>query len=144
MTATPLAANQRLSPILKWAGGKEQELKYIIPNLPNSFKGYYEPFVGGGSVYSAITAEHYYINDRSEELIDLYRNVAKPNNILFIKSLDEIVHNWDILTRVVAINADFFIDLYRSYADNKTNEQTLKNCLYEFILRHAGHFNGMF
>lgn len=23
-----------LSPIIKWAGGKEKELKYIIPNLP--------------------------------------------------------------------------------------------------------------
>ena len=27
-------ASKRLYPILKWAGGKEQELKYIIPNLP--------------------------------------------------------------------------------------------------------------
>ena len=25
---------RKLSPILKWAGGKEQELKYILPNLP--------------------------------------------------------------------------------------------------------------
>ena len=24
----------RLSPILKWAGGKEQELKHIHPNIP--------------------------------------------------------------------------------------------------------------
>ena len=28
---------RKLYPILKWAGGKEQELKYIIPNLPNKF-----------------------------------------------------------------------------------------------------------
>lgn len=29
---------RKLYPILKWAGGKEQELKYIVPNLPDKFK----------------------------------------------------------------------------------------------------------
>lgn len=37
----------KLSPILKYPGGKEKELKYILPNLPESCKNYYEPFVGG-------------------------------------------------------------------------------------------------
>ena len=57
---------KRLYPLLKWAGGKEQELKYIIPNLPEKFVDYYEPFVGGGAVYTAIQADNYYINDKSE------------------------------------------------------------------------------
>ena len=48
---------RKLYPILKWAGGKEQELKYIIPNLPEKFKNYYEPFVGGGAVYTALQAD---------------------------------------------------------------------------------------
>ena len=65
----------RLKPLLKWAGGKEQELKYIIPNLPSSFKNYYEPFIGGGSVYTAIKADSYFINDKSHELIDFYKSV---------------------------------------------------------------------
>ena len=39
-----------LSPIVKWAGGKEQELKYILPNVPDSFVRFIEPFVGGGAV----------------------------------------------------------------------------------------------
>jgi len=38
----------KLSPILKWAWGKEQELKYIIPALPKKFNNYYEPFVWWG------------------------------------------------------------------------------------------------
>ena len=33
--------NNRLSPILKWAGGKEQELKYIHPAMPKQFTNYY-------------------------------------------------------------------------------------------------------
>jgi DNA adenine methylase len=36
-----------LNPILKWAGGKEQELKYIRPAIPHTFDRYFEPFVGG-------------------------------------------------------------------------------------------------
>lgn len=28
----------KLDPLVKWAGGKEKELKYIIPNLPNYFE----------------------------------------------------------------------------------------------------------
>ena len=38
----------RLSPILKWAGGKEQELKHIHPAMPREFNRYFEPFIGGG------------------------------------------------------------------------------------------------
>ncbi len=30
----------RLTPLLKWAGGKEQELKHILPLIP-SFDAYY-------------------------------------------------------------------------------------------------------
>jgi len=33
--------------VLKWAGGKEQELKYIHPALPKVFDRYFEPIVGG-------------------------------------------------------------------------------------------------
>ena len=58
----PLAEVQRLQPIVKWAGGKEKELKYILPNIP-SFDRYIEPFVGGGSVFMAMKAKEYFIND---------------------------------------------------------------------------------
>lgn len=72
-------ASKKLYPILKWAGGKEQELKYIIPNLPSNFSNYYEPFVGGGAVYTALQANEYFINDKSEELISPQR---KPETIV--------------------------------------------------------------
>jgi len=73
-----------LEPLLKWAGGKEKELKYILPNLPEQINDYYEPFVGGGSVFTAIkSANRYFINDFSCELIDLYRNIAEQNIVFF-------------------------------------------------------------
>ncbi len=49
-----------MQPLLKWAGGKEKELKYILPAIPE-FRRYFEPFVGGGAVYAAVDAAEYYI-----------------------------------------------------------------------------------
>ena len=77
----------RLSPILKWAGGKEQELKYIIPNSPDYIKNYFEPFVGGGAVYAAIVADKYFINDKSDELISLYKNISGVKKEAFFKPI---------------------------------------------------------
>jgi DNA adenine methylase len=62
-----------LSPLLKWAWGKEQELKHIVPALPENFNNYYEPFVWWGAVYFSLPANKYFINDKSEELIWLYK-----------------------------------------------------------------------
>jgi len=135
---------RRLYPLLKWAGGKEQELKYIIPNLPEKFADYYEPFVGGGAVYTAIQADNYYINDKSEELICLYQSITNGDRQVFFKALDEIIHNWDLLTTVIENNAIFFIQTYKKYSQDKIDDTKLKDTLFEFILTHSDQFNGMF
>ena len=135
---------RRLYPLLKWAGGKEQELKYIIPNLPEKFADYYEPFVGGGAVYTAIQADNYYINDKSDELICLYQSITNGDRQVFFKALDEIIHNWDLLTTVIEKNSTFFIETYKKYSQDKIDDNKLKDTLFEFILTHSDQFNGMF
>ena len=35
-----------MNSIIKWAGGKEKELPYILENLPSKINRYIEPFVG--------------------------------------------------------------------------------------------------
>lgn len=136
--------SKKLFPLLKWAGGKEQELKYIIPNLPERFENYYEPFVGGGAVYTALRANNYFINDRSDELISLYKSIVNDDRVLFFNALDEIVHNWDLLTVVTERNRNFFISTYKEFSNSIIDETRLKNILFEFILQHADEFNGMF
>ena len=136
---------RRLYPILKWAGGKEQELKYILPNLPQEkFTDYYEPFVGGGAVYTAIQADKYFINDKSDELITLYRSFTNSDRQLFFNALDEIIHNWDLLATVIQNNKTFFIKTYKKYSKDIIDENKLKDILFEFILTHSDQFNGMF
>ncbi len=135
---------KRLYPLVKWAGGKEQELKYILPNLPNKFNNYYEPFVGGGAAYTAVEATNYFINDKSDELICLYRSIINSDRKIFFKALTEIIHNWDLLTNLIQDNSIFLITTYKRYSQNKIDETKLKDILFKFILKNAEHFNGMF
>jgi DNA adenine methylase len=136
--------SKKLSPILKWAGGKEQELKYIIPKLPPSFNNYYEPFVGGGAVYTAIQAQKYFINDKSNELIALYRNITDENRTLLFEALDKIVNNWDILTAIIEQNDVYFIAIYKKYANNSIDETVLKSIVSAFTANNLAQFNAMF
>ena len=136
--------SKKLSPILKWAGGKEQELKYIIPQLPPFFNNYYEPFVGGGAVFTAVQAQKYFINDKSNELVALYKSITDENRALFFFALDEIVQNWDILTEIIEKNALYFVDLYKKYSNNTIDETELKSIIFEFVSSNSTQFNLMF
>lgn len=134
-----------LSPLVKWAWWKEQELKHIIPALPENFNNYYEPFVWWGAVYFSLPANKYFINDKSEELIWLYKILTSKDKKDFFKVLDEVIHNWNILWNIVLKrNNEFFINLYKNYSNNKTTEKELKNKIFEFVLSHTDEFNWMF
>jgi DNA adenine methylase len=138
--------HKRLLPILKWAGGKEKELKYILPEIPWRIHNYYEPFVGGGAVYTAIKSEHYFINDKSDELILLYKNIVSDRRNEFSAALYEIIHNWDLLTKVVDNdnNINFFLKTYRDYSIENINETVVQQNLFGFIINNSKQFNGMF
>src|SRR5438128_2391716 len=47
---------QRLSPFVKWAGGKKSLLPHLLPNVPPDLSDYYEPFLGGGALFLGICA----------------------------------------------------------------------------------------
>lgn len=63
-------------PILKWAGGKTQLLKYLLPKVPVSYGRYIEPFFGGGAMFFALQPENAIIADSNPELINMYHQVA--------------------------------------------------------------------
>lgn len=108
-----------LQPIIKWAGGKEKELKFILPNTPR-FTNYYEPFVGGGSVFAAFRAEHYFINDKSNELISLYRSIANNDNA-FHTWMIRIMDAWDAMLKHVNDNPEL-MEWYMQLRDGQMGE----------------------
>jgi DNA adenine methylase len=65
-----------LKPIIKWSGGKSDEIKMFEKYFPKDFIKYIEPFVGGGSVYFHLNPTDAVISDVHTELIDLYRSIG--------------------------------------------------------------------
>ena len=76
--------NIHLKPIVKWSGGKGDEIKSFEKYIPK-FTTYIEPFVGGGAVYFYLNPKNAVINDIHPELITLYREIAKGNQSKILK-----------------------------------------------------------
>lgn len=138
-----------MNPIIKWAGGKEKELPYIKENLPSNINRYIEPFVGGGAVYFNLNIKESIINDKSEELINLYRCIKNHDKEFFDK-LKAIYKNWRLLEDVVKNNSEELLKIYRQYCKELTNNSETKNIkikfndkIYAFVIKHAEEFNGI-
>jgi len=131
----------RLTPLLKWAGGKEQELKHILPLIP-SFDVYYEPFVGGGAVFFSIQSCKKFINDKSPDLFNLYAMTAQQNENFF-RSLDTLLCSWQHVSKMVDDYAPDLINMYQAYSMDKSPFEELQNSLFKFVQHHTAEFNAM-
>lgn len=134
--------SKKLLPLLKYPGGKEKELKYILPNLPDACKNYYEPFVGGGAVYFSLDSDAYYINDKSTELINLYRMI-KTQNAEFLEKLRGIDHDWTNIEKITEGCIDDLVHIYSNYKNDITKEQQLKDVISNFISENAEKLNNL-
>ena len=122
---------------IKWAGGKEKELPIIMANLPKYYNRYIEPFVGGGAVYLNINCDGSIINDKSSELILLYRMI-KSKNTEFIKSLNDINRNWIKLENIVMDNSFELINIYLNY---KKEQSDIEKVVDTFLNKHKKSFD---
>jgi DNA adenine methylase len=68
-----------LNPIVKWSGGKKDELKKILPHIPENYSIYLEPFIGGGAVYFHLNPDKAVISDVHKELVDFYQSIKNGN-----------------------------------------------------------------
>jgi DNA modification methylase len=118
-----------LAPIIKWPGGKEKELNHIIPNLPK-FERYFEPFVGGGSVFMGIEAKQHFINDFSKELIQLYRYISKTD-AEFFRYAEAMDRSWSNAERFFHSNQEL-VDVYVKYRNGQIDKESLKKHIANF------------
>ena len=132
----------KLSSFIKWAGGKEQELKHIVPLIP-PFHRYFEPFVGGGAVYFSIQAVQKFINDRSPELYRLYMAVARQD-AAFFATLESLLAGWQQIACLVESNAPALIAYYKSYTRDDISQREMDDMLREFLRCRASMFAAMF
>ena len=81
--------------LIKWTGSKRRQSESIVRHFPNHIKTYYEPFVGGGSVFrqvieSGIQVEKMICSDINKELIALW-NIVKSDPVSLISHYE---HEW--------------------------------------------------
>lgn len=67
--------------LLTFAGGKSTLLPHLTARIPRRVRSYYEPFIGGGALFLALTqdssmsADRWVIGDKTPEITNLYRAV---------------------------------------------------------------------
>lgn len=138
----PIATGEKLAPFIKWAGGKEQELKHILPLVP-PFEEYYEPFVGGGAVFFSLQARRAYVNDKSPELVNLYRVIARQDDDFF-RALDTLVKGWQEVSQLVDTHTADLLALYKGCLLESGYAQDGELLLLAFVEQHQALFEGLF
>jgi len=126
--------------LIKWPGGKKNEIKYIkelIPNLDN----YVEPFLGGGALFFDLEPKNAYVNDISTDLIQFYQLLSEKDTR---KTLEEILLNyndyWDYISE---INDDLYPEfkiLYDGFKFEKIDKNALKELIKEVVDKNESLF----
>lgn len=82
----------KISPFVKWAGGKKQLLGRLEARLPPAYNRYYEPFIGGGALLLDVQPANAVINDVNEQLLNVYRQLKADAGavIAALQALDAI------------------------------------------------------
>ena len=71
----------KVTPLLKWAGGKRQLLPALAQHYPAKFGRYFEPFFGSGAVFfdlfsqGILDGRPVHLSDANPDLVGLYRTV---------------------------------------------------------------------
>jgi DNA adenine methylase len=126
-----------MKPIIKWCGGKRDEIKMFEKYIPTDYKTYIEPFVGGGSVYFYLAPKKAVINDTHSDLIQFYKHIGNgygsniyefmtknpndENTYYFIRDKMEINNEIDNVNRFYYLRKTCFRGLSRYNKKGKFN-----------------------
>lgn len=126
-----------MKPLIKWSGGKTDEIDRIRPHIPNDYDTYIEPFIGGGAVFFDLKPKKAVINDIHPELTNFYQQIKEGNGQRIYNVLQDIVFDED--------NYYFMRDVFEP--ENKFEEAVrfyyLRKTCYRGMLRYNsnGKFN---
>lgn len=83
---------------LFYVGDKYKLMKQLVGLFPQEIDNFYEPFVGGGTVFLNIDAKKYYLNDNDKNLINIHRFlISSANNpALFFKNAEKIIKKYHL------------------------------------------------
>ncbi len=125
-----------LKPIVKWSGGKQDEIKNILPYIPENIDIYLEPFVGGGAVYFHLNPKKAVINDVHKELIDFYTAIKNGHSNEIYKFMSDHNNDEETYYKVRSYNNE-------DPLDNAKRFYYLRKTCFRGMLRYnkKGEFN---
>ncbi len=141
--------SNNMTPFLKWAGGKRWFVHKHIDIIPRDFNCYYEPFVGSGAVFFALSPKTAVISDINDELINLFVIMRDhPDELKYHMLEHQHNHSKDYYyyirssnfpdnirkaARTLYLNRTCFNGLYRVNKNGQFNVPigTKKNCIYD-------------
>jgi len=132
----------RIRPLIKWTGGKSSELQIIKEYLPKNFNNYFEPFLGGGAVWLAMDINKHksYVNDYSEELINLY-NLIKSKDMNFVLYISEFAFVWEKIEKYISKNQNIWVQIYKDYKSEKITINDIEELATAFTEKNQNFVN---
>lgn len=94
-----LIMNKRIkrSPLF-YVGDKYRLMDQLLNLFPKEINNFYEPFIGGGTVFLNIEAEKYFLNDRDKHLVNIHKflvsNAKSQEN--FFKDVEKIINKYKL------------------------------------------------
>lgn len=83
---------------LFYVGDKYKLMDQLINLFPKKINTFYEPFLGGGSVFLNVLADKYYLNDINKNLINIHRflirNSHDPDK--FFNDIEKIIYKYNL------------------------------------------------
>ena len=96
---SPTNCNTHIKPLIKWSGGKSDEIKMFEKFIPE-YKTYIEPFIGGGSLYFYLNPQKAVISDVHPELIDLYKAIGDGHSSEIYDFMEKTPNNEETYYKV--------------------------------------------
>ena len=83
---------------LFYVGDKYKLMKQLVGLFPQEVDTFYEPFVGGGTVFLNIQANKYYLNDNDKNLIAIHKFLTESSNNpdSFFKNVEKIIRKYHL------------------------------------------------
>jgi DNA adenine methylase len=129
-----------MKPVIKWAGGKRQIINELVRHFPEDFNNYYEPFVGGGSVFMYLAKLgkignncHVFLSDIMLPLISMYEVIRDV--------LDDLVQE---LSNIKYANEKDTFERIKNIFNEKRYELNKVELVAIFIYLNKTSFNGLY
>jgi DNA adenine methylase len=129
---------KKINPVIKWSGSKRNQADKIVGMMPKEIDVYYEPFVGGGSVFvklatSSIKVNKFVLSDINNDLISLWKTIILDAEGVYKHYKDlwkemNSIDDWDK-------KKDYYIKVREKFNVEKSP--------YDFMFIMRTTFNGM-